>query len=40
MFANLGLIGKLEGPCGHFIIIVYFVISDFVIESFIVLMRF
>ena len=30
----MGINGKLAGPCGHFVITVYFVISDFVIENF------
>ena len=30
----MGLNGKLPGPCGHFVITVYFAINDFIVESF------
>ena len=30
----MGLNGKLAGPCGHFVVTAYFVISDFAIENF------
>ena len=31
---NMGLNGKLAGPCGHIVITAYFVISDLDIENF------